>query len=301
MNNLYIYFAAKDNQSQANMEKGWVSSFQVFLETMLGQLTHSKINVKLMNDYDIENVDKIKDDGLLICILSPAFVNSGSVTQNFELVYKAFEPNNSVNASKYIFKVIKSPVALDRQPIGLQNILDYNLFHTESQSGAIEEFVNFDSFFTQEAKNSFWLSMADLTYDILATIKDHNIENKQEEAVNDYIYLSETGYDLTMQRINIKKELQKHGYKILPDRTLPKDHSNLEKRIKEDLSKSMLSVHLFGEDFGEEIEGEDFSNIVLQNRLAAQICTRIERKKGKKIKVSFFKVCMDSSRIKIFR
>src|SRR5690606_26154991 len=83
------------------------------------------------------------------------------------------------------------------------------------------------------------------------------------------IYLAETGHDLSVQRNIIKRELQRHGYLVLPGTTLPSHYSDLERSIIRDLDESSPSIHLVGAAYGEIPEGSDISIIEIQNNLAA--------------------------------
>jgi hypothetical protein len=84
------------------------------------------------------------------------------------------------------------------------------------------------------------------------------------------IFLAETGQDLNVQRNVIRRELQRHGYRVLPDHMLPRDAATAEKVIKDELSESVMSVHLIGNSYGEIPDGGDRSIVDMENRLAAQ-------------------------------
>src|SRR5690606_13601122 len=68
----------------------------------------------------------------------------------------------------------------------------------------------------------------------------------------------------------IKRELQRHGYLVLPGQTLPSRREELEKAVERDLEASSHSIHLIGAAYGEIPEGSDISVIEIQNNLAAR-------------------------------
>jgi len=82
--------------------------------------------------------------------------------------------------------------------------------------------------------------------------------------------LAETGHDLSIQRNIIKRELQRHGYMILPNQILSTRVDELERSIRKDLEECSLSIHLIGSAYGEIPEGSDRSNVDIQNKLAAE-------------------------------
>jgi hypothetical protein len=72
------------------------------------------------------------------------------------------------------------------------------------------------------------------------------------------------------ERDTIKRDLQRQGYTVLPDRALPLLDSELEVMARDALSQCRLSVHLFGRNYGIVPEGTDESLAVLQYRLAEE-------------------------------
>jgi hypothetical protein len=85
------------------------------------------------------------------------------------------------------------------------------------------------------------------------------------------IYLAETGHDISVQRNIIKRELQRHGYMVLPRQTLPTNGGELERLVRKDLAECSLSIHLIGSAYGEIPEGADRSVVDLQNSYAAEL------------------------------
>src|SRR5690606_35487866 len=113
----------------------------------------------------------------------------------------------------------------------------------------------------------------DLTYDIYDALMILKQQSRQAESVpykRKTIYLAETGHDLSVQRNIIKRELQRHGYQVLPNQTLPGTINELERVVRRDLDQSNLSIHLIGSAYGEIPEGSDRSVVDHQNKLASE-------------------------------
>jgi len=87
---------------------------------------------------------------------------------------------------------------------------------------------------------------------------------------NESIYLAETSFDLRDERDIIRRELQQRGYPVLPDRSLPSDAATFKKVVRDYLSRSRLSIHLVGDNYGDTPKGETKSLVVLQNELAQE-------------------------------
>jgi hypothetical protein len=264
-----IVFAEKDNEAAKN-ELGWVSQFKRFLELMLNQVLGEKSKIMLKAEYDNITSPKLQNVGVLVSVLSKDFIQSGACLDHLESFYKGIEgaPKNRQRA----FKVFKSPLTAQEQPPRLRDLIGYEMYQLDSDSGEVREYTDY---FSTEAERQYWMKMVDLAYDIFDTLvylKDAN--TSKAEVKNIYkrktIYLAETGHDLSVQRNIIKRELQRHGYIVLPNQTLPGTLSELEKVVQRDLSDCSLSIHLIGSAYGEIPSGADRSVVDIQNKLAAE-------------------------------
>ncbi|UII30536.1 hypothetical protein LVD17_19785 [Fulvivirga ulvae] len=262
---ILIVYADADNQPNDH-GKGWVNEFKRFLELMLIQVLGEKPNVLLKSEHDSVTASDMKEVGTLVPIMSPAFIESGECLDTLEEFYK------TVNTEQQrVFKVIKKPLTIEEQPTKLRDLIGFNLYNINLDSG---EATDYEDFFTLEAEQDFWMKMVDLAYDIhecliLVKQKDSRAGIKPIFSRRS-IYLAETGHDLTIQRNIIKRELQRHGYKVLPDRNLPLNITKLKSEIKREIEESSLSIHLIGSSYGEIPEGSDRSIVDIQNQLAAE-------------------------------
>src|SRR5690606_2369456 len=137
----------------------------------------------------------------------------------------------------------------------------YDFYQIDALTGEPQEFKRF---FGNEAERSYWMKMVDMAYDIYQ-IQGKLIEAgavKTDDSGKDIgkdktIYLANSGVDMIIQRDIIKRELFRHGYRVLPDQSLPKEVHALEAMIKQDLDKCCLSIHLVGEDYGYKPVGSE--------------------------------------------
>jgi hypothetical protein len=127
------------------------------------------------------------------------------------------------------------------------------------------------------------MKMVDIAYDIFDTLIQLKGGSTKSETKNIFkrkiIYLAETGHDLSVQRNIIKRELQRHGYIVLPNQTLPGNATDLEKMVRRDVDESNLSIHLIGSAYGEIPDGSDRSVVDLQNRFAAEKSQKVGKEK----------------------
>lgn len=268
-----IVFAEGDNQSNSKSENGWVAQFKKFLGLMLNQVLGEKAKIMMKADYDQMVAPDLNNVGVLVTILSKAFVQSRTCIENVDTFYERIAGAGQHGAR--VFKVFKSPLAASEQPGRLAELIGYDMYQLDPDSGEIREYTDY---FSSEAERQYWMKMVDLAYDIYDTLVLMKAGTSKAEVRTLYkrktIYLAETGHDLSVQRNIIKRELQRHGYQVKPNQTLPADARELEKIVRKDLAESNLSIHLIGSAYGEIPTGGDRSVVDMQNKLAAEKSVR---------------------------
>ena len=261
-----ITFAEKDNEVGKKNETGWITQFKKFLDLMLYQVLGEKINVVLKSEFDDFTASSMDTAAVLVTIVSKEFSQSGRCLDTVESYYKA------TSAAKIgrVFKVLKSPLTTAEQPPRLRELLSYDMYQVDNETGLMKEYSDF---FSLEAEKQYWMKMVDLVYDIhetLIVLKGQTKTEVKNLFKRRTIYLAETGHDLAIQRNIIKRELLRHGYMVLPSLMLPTRIDELERIIRKDLEECNLSIHLIGSAYGEIPEGSDRSVVDLQNKLAAE-------------------------------
>ena len=271
-----IVFADSDNQSNSEA-LGWVSQFKRFLGLMLNQVLGENANIMLKAEYDNMISPKLDNVGVLVTILSQDFIHSGRCLEHVESFYRNIE--NGLGNRSRIFKVFKTPLSIQEQPARLRGLLGYDMYQLDPDSGEIREYTDY---FSSEAERQYWMKMVDLAYDILDSLIFLKRDTAEAEVKHllkrKTIYLAETGHDLSVQRNIIKRELQRHGYVVLPNQTLPGNLRELELIARKDIAESNLSIHLIGSAYGEIPQGSDRSVVDIQNKLAAEKSIRAKEK-----------------------
>ncbi|GHN02792.1 hypothetical protein WSM22_42810 [Cytophagales bacterium WSM2-2] len=264
-----ITFAEVDNETSKKSEQGWVTQFKKFLELMLFQVLGTKPTVVIKSEFDTATAPAMDNASILVTVLTKDFVQSGRCLDLVE----TFVKNTSPSQVNRVFKVLKAPMTTQEQPPRLRDSIGYDMYQLDVETGAMKEYSDF---FSQEAEKQYWMKLVDLAYDIhesLIVLKAG--ETKSGEIKNIYkrktIYLAETGHDLSVQRNIIKRELQRHGFIVLPNHTLSNRLDELEKEVRKDLEECSLSVHLIGSAYGEIPEGADRSIVDIQNKIASEV------------------------------
>lgn len=285
---LINYVEIDDKVVNQEQQTGWVSSFKRFLNMVLSQLLQRNPEIDfLVNDVideqDASLQERLDNAKLLVTILSPEYVQTTGSNVVIDRFFRdqTEDENAELPSSELCFKVVKFPVDYENQPEPLRPLLSYNLFYLDGETGERQEF---DDFFSNNAEKNYWTTLVDLAYDIYYVLQklDNNkaidredisltgIFGEGAEGENARtVFLAETSQELTVQRTIIKRELQRYGYQVLPNYTLPNDAEEIEKSVQEDLDRSVISIHLIGREYGENVKGADVSIVDLQNKLAS--------------------------------
>jgi Domain of unknown function (DUF4062) len=258
-----ITFADKDNENSKKVEGGWVTNFKRFLELMLYQVLGEKPKVVLKSEFDSITASDLGNVGVMVSILSHDFLTSGQCLATVDsFVQKTGDTNR-------LFKILKSPLTLNEQPAHFRDLMAYEMYQLDIESGAMKEYSDF---FSPEAEKQYWMIMVDLAYDIhecLLFLKDGSTKAAVKNiSKRKTIYLAETSHDLSIQRNIIKRELQRYGYTVLPKNTLPPSEVAVKAVVAKDLEDCHYSIHLIGNSYGDIPEGGETSVVDIQNDLA---------------------------------
>ena len=280
-NDIFVSYAHIDDQPLVEGQKGWVSSFHRVLEIRLGQLLgrHPRIwrDPKLQgNDIFADRlVERLPRVAILASIVSPRYLKSDWCLRELREFQKASSSTGGMRVGNKVrvFKIVKTPVPLDQQSGEFQDVLGYEFYTVDPDSGRARELSQTGD---PESQRLYWAKLDDLAHDmaeLLEAIEEGPGEAPaQAEAPSERVtvYLAETTYDLREQRDAIRRELQGYDAVVLPDRPLPLVGPECEEMVREQLARSSLSIHLIGRNFGVVPEGETRSTVVLQNDLAIE-------------------------------
>ncbi|WOK08828.1 DUF4062 domain-containing protein [Imperialibacter roseus] len=273
---ILISFSSEDNHPRIAGDRGWVTSFCKFLTTLLTQIMKEEPHVRMIDESQ-QDPGEIEKAAVLIAILSNNFKADGKLVKGIShFGVKATEDKNlSVAGKARMFKVLKHPVEIDSVLPEYEEILPYDLFQIDPMTGEAQEYTRY---FGSEAERSYWLKLVDMSYDIFQILDKLGSTKKATKDIvpkERTVYLASTGVDILIQRDIIKRELLRHGYRVLPEQSLPKEAKLLEAMVKSDLEKCRLSIHLIGEDYGYKPKGSDLSIVDIQNKIASEYVLKV--------------------------
>ena len=275
-NDVFISFNISPDTDKK--QKKWCVNLGYFLNILLTRLmgknpsiiTSEDLAKKNSSSADLEEI--ISGSAIFVIILTPDYGHSGNTKQELDIICKYGQTKSFSEETIRIFKILKSPLPMSQQPQPLRKIIDMEFFVRE---GVKSELHDVDNLFAAEIERQYWFKLVDLAYDIFTQLQ-FLIDKKHKEYFGKTIYLAEVTSDQTDNRDAIKRELQRHGYKILPDKTLPESPLDLRAEVFDYLGRSCLSVHIIGEEYGEALRNSDYSLVDLQNRIAADYFDKVK-------------------------
>lgn len=276
---LLISYAHLDDEALSEGQSGWIANLHRLLRIRVGQLLGRE--PRIWRDPDLRGNDdfaeaieeKLLKVATLVTVLSPRYVQSDWCNREVQEFCRAAEAEGrlKVGTRSRVFKVVKTPVPLERHPRPLQPLLGYDFFVVDPQTGRPREL---SQLFGAEAERQFLTRLDDLAYDVTKLLEEIEAAGdaapQAPAAAKGTLYLAETSFDLREERDAVKRDLVRNGYQVLPDRPLPPVASELEAMVREQLARCSLAVHLIGKGYGMVPDGATRSLVVLQHELAAQ-------------------------------
>lgn len=261
---LYIYHDSQDNDDFT-----WVSHVKDFMGAFISETLGHEVEFKLLDE--TSNILSFFSPTILVFVLSENLLSNEASMKTLDNMIKALSlvQTDDLEPDKKAYKVLKDPLALEQHTGYMQTLSSYSFLSFEKESSEYKKILTYQDFFTVDTQDTFWISLTSLCYDIVETI-DIQTKKRQGER-NKRIYLAEVGQDIFSERLKIKIELKKRGFIVLPEEELPSKVDMLENKVYNDLHKCFMSIHLFGEDYGEILnDGNQISFPELQNQFAAR-------------------------------
>ncbi|MEL6534688.1 MAG: DUF4062 domain-containing protein, partial [Bacteroidota bacterium] len=138
-------------------------------------------------------------------------------------------------------------------------VADVGLFHKEVMPEL--EYV--------DDKKPYRKLINQLAFEILHRCKEREEENQAADTDETVVYLSVPSGDVYHYRKKLRDELVKMNYLVVPNKRLPSEPEEAKKTIATFLQKAQLSVHFFGKEYGDLLEGKEKSIQALQYEIAA--------------------------------
>lgn len=267
---ILLCYAEADDVPVERGLKGWVSNFHKFLATLLSQIAKDVPTIKLVTEANFSSINMTKS-GAILAVITPNLAKNSEFVQVLNDCGRMRKQNNQFIFGEIssFFKILKGAYDLDKYFNEFADLISYDFYLIDPLTGDPQEFTNF---FGNDAERSYWMKLIDMVYDLNQLFANYSKGLTDEEKFprEKTVYLASTGVDMVIQRDIIKRELQRHGYKVMPSHPLPKEVRSLNQMVREDMTKCCLAIHMIGEDYGYKPQGSKFSVVDIQNRIASE-------------------------------
>ena len=173
---VYISYAHLDNRPLTEGQTGWVSVLHQALNVRLEQILGQAVKVyrdETLTESDASTVtmsSRLFQAATFVCVVSPRYVESfWSVREVNEFVRSAEATGGAVvDGRQRIFKVVKSPVPVDRQPPAIASLLGYEFCDVDAGMGDVKEL---DPTAGADAQRAFLEKVNELADDIAGILR----------------------------------------------------------------------------------------------------------------------------------
>ena len=170
---------------------------------------------------------------------------------------------------------MKTPVETEESlPSVTKELLGYEFFAYENDVP-----LELDAAYGEKYGQAYKRKVAQLASDLSKLLKqlESTPSGCPQDSIDEKttIYLAECSFDQRESREILAGELQQHGYRILPDRPLPRDETDYVEAVKSMLQHCVFSIHLIGDTYGAVPDGLAQKSVTeLQNELAVSQCVK---------------------------
>jgi hypothetical protein len=271
----FISYAHLDNQELIEGRKGWVSDLHRALKIRLGELLGKDPRIwrdpKLQGNDSFPDTlsEKLQKVAAFLPVLSPRYIKSEWTRRELAHFCAAAQKSTGicVGDKARIFKILKTPIALEDHPPELQSLLGYEFFRVDEETGRVREL---SEIFGPELQGEFWIKVGDLAHDLCELLKGLEDEESHSEQDKPAVYVAETTRDQADARDLIRRNLKQHSHPAFPAQALPLVQPDVTNTVQQQLTHCRTSIHLVGKNYGTVPEGCAESLPELQNRLAAE-------------------------------
>jgi hypothetical protein len=263
---VFISYAHLDDDQLVSETCGWVAQLHEDLERHLRQKLPGGDRIRLWRDDEIRKYEdftskilrRIPNVAIILLVSSPVYFSREWCDKELEAFCRHAHNRLGIKVDEEkvrIFKVEKRAVDREQLPKDLKVNSSYK-FHAAIPPGARNDYVLRPKF-GGDYFVAYYQRVEDLSDDLakmLLTMR--SLEEGQPEPASTAVYLAEVTSDLRSERDVISRDLKAYGYTVLPGSELPNEVHSLKEQVRGYLNRSVLSIHVVGNEFGIVPEGE---------------------------------------------
>ena len=261
---LYLHFIGNTDENYQ-----WNSEFSYYFSMVVKQIfgyapiLYSNVGASGTKLLVYESVDDLTDKNGVIFILNLKPKNS-----DFDFIVNLLPDISFSN----IFLVVRThPTNLIIHD-SIKALTSYNFFVHNPNNFEITEYSPDGQ---GGIKSDFWDKLTDLAYDIKLRCVTPNALEKSSDSMKT-VYLAEVSNDQSKNRERLLRELLLSGYRVLPEKPLPRILKEFEEAVIIALSECSIAIHIMGEVYGDAPTDSDYSYVEIQNRMYSKALSKIK-------------------------
>lgn len=257
-NNVYITFPKGESTN------GWMNNFTHSFITTLNRVLDNdhEIYVKELDFSDENYSEFLRKSGIYVLVLGTKMDGEEAyITEVGEIL------NHASDERRNLFVVYQMPPERNFIKTVADAVQTYNFFVAKGRNFSKSEPLSFKA-----DRDIIWSKLLDMAYDIKAEL----YPTKENSKV---VYLGNCSWELHLNRDEIRREIQRMGYRVVPGRNLPTDKDEVAEMVASGLQKSCFVVQVMGSRYGNISPGGKMSNFEMENR---EIFSGIKKNPGLK-------------------
>jgi len=264
---IFISYAHVDNAAFPGQAEGWIEQFYKNLNLMLAKRFGRMDTVKIWWDnkkldgsvlFDETIKEGIRKSAILVCLNSPGYAVSDYCKQELNLFYKKAQSDKtglSVAERSRIVNVLLNNIPFSKWPSELSGTTGFPFHDAKEPDDYGDPLDTGTTDFRTNLQN-----LRDAIYKLLTDFHDElsgtslNPEEKNEDDEDHFtIFMGEVSDSLRTVRKRTITELEKKGFKVVTGIPPPDEAAAHEQKVKKELEKADLSIHLLDQYPGKEV------------------------------------------------
>ncbi len=246
--NIIVYIPNK-KESLTVKDISWIEKFQTIISIGLKQIVKTNFNLNLEFE---DLLKKKKTEELLVVqmFLNSDFKDISVINENSELKISGIL---NIYCDPEIDQSISTGFSIKLYDEITEKKLD------------LSEGIN-------ELKNDVWLKFLDISYKIKEEL--YHLSKSSEETIQN-IYVAQTSKDQERNRKIVIRELEHLSFNVLPHVSFPEDLISYGDMVHENIKKSILSIHILGNNYTPINKNIEISGVELQNDVFIEVAEEL--------------------------
>ena len=227
--------------------------------------------------------DQLGQTDIMLAIASNGYASSGWCREEVDYFAKCIAAIPDDERKRRIFRVDKHRVSDGDLPPALRDVQAICLYEEDPDTGIEREFYYRGKL---RRKTPYEQAIGTLANAIRKRIKELKLDSRtagpnwsEEKAETDIpllpppkptngrtVYVAVPAFELEEQYITLVRELSGRGFRVLPERELPRQGADALRTVRNGVAEAELSIHLLGDKRG--FQPEDLSTGIVSLQLA---------------------------------